>query len=438
MGSNHETAVSERPGVPTMPGFDPLSQEFLADPYPVLARARRETPVFFYPPMSFWVVTRYDDIVAITADFETFSSRAIGLVPPPADIAADVPADMMDDAFIGLDPPEHTVSRKNANKAFTRSLVDSMEGPMHEIAADLLDGLLSRGECDLMTEYCYPYMLRVIVRMLGLPEEDMPRFRQWSEDQFALMSPADADAEDKGPPKPMDPAEARERWLRMAEARAYYTAVIEDRRANPRDDLITKMVEATDDEGNQAMPTGRIVTHVAELIAAGNDTTANLMAQMLMLFESHPDQRAAVDEDPGLLAGAVDEALRRRGTAPGAFRITTREVEVAGVTIPARSLVWLVYISAGHDEEHFPDPRRFDLRRANADKHLSLGRGRHKCMGAPLARLAGRIGMGELFARIPDIRIVPGQQLSYQPALTVLPLHSLRVEWDGESAKTRG
>lgn len=415
---------------PTMPGFDPISQEFLADPYPMLARARRENPVFFYAPLNLWVVTRYDDIVTVVSDFETYSSRAIGVVPPPADLADRVPADLMDEAFIGLDPPVHTVSRKNANKAFTRGLVEEQEGPMRRIADELIDGFVGRGGCDLVNDYCYPYTLRVIVGMLGLPEEDIPRFRAWSEAMFALMSPADADAEDKGPPKPMSEAEARRNWLSIAEGRAYYTALVEARRAEPADDLITAMIGATDDDGNPALPTNRIVTHVTELIAAGNDTTANLMAQMTMLFDAAPDQRAAVLADMSLMANAVDEGLRRRGTAPGAFRITTREVELAGVRIPARSMVWLVYISAGHDEDHFPDPRRFDVRRPNADKHLSFGRGRHKCMGAPLARLGGRIGMERLLTRIPDIRVVPDQHLTYAPTMTVLPLHSLLVEWD--------
>jgi cytochrome P450 len=414
------------------PAFDPLSQEFLADPYPVLEQARRERPVFFYEPLQLWVVTRYDDIVRAVGDFETFSSRAIGVVPPPPDIADRVPTELMDEAFIGLDPPQHTVSRKNANKAFTRGIVERLEGPMREIAAELLDGLVARGGCDLVNDYCYPYTLRVIVGMLGMPEQDIPRFLEWSESMFALMSPADADAdaEEKGPSKPMDEQEARMHWLRIAEGREYYTRVVEEHRAEPREDMITAMIEARDDDGRPALPTGRIVTHITELIAAGNDTTANLMAQMTMLFDENPEQRRAVIEDPSLMANAVDEALRRRGTAPGAFRITTRPVELGGVEIPARSMVWLVYISAGHDEQHFPDPRAFDVRRENAEKHLSLGRGRHKCMGAPLARLGARIGMNALLERIPDIRIAPDQQLTYRPAMTVLPLESLQVEWD--------
>jgi cytochrome P450 len=336
----------------------------------------------------------------------------------------------MDEAFIGLDPPAHTVSRKNANKAFTRGMVEQLEAPMREISQQLLDGIVERGSCDLIAEYCYPYTLRVIVRMLGLPEEDIPRFGAWSEAMFALMSPADADAEDKGPAKPMSEGEARRHWLAIAEGRAYYARLVEERRREPRQDLITAMVEARDDEGRPALGTNRLVTHITEMIAAGNDTTANLMAQMTMLFDEFPEQRRAVLEDPSLMANAVDEALRRRGTAPGAFRITTGAVELGGVEIPGRAIVWLVYISAGHDEEHFPEPRSFDVRRANADKHLSLGRGRHKCMGAPLARLGGRVGMQSLLERIPDVHAVPGQTLTYRPAMTVLQLDSLLVEWD--------
>jgi cytochrome P450 len=411
-------------------GFDPLSQEFMADPYPMLARARHEQPVFFYAPLALWVVTRYDDIVRVVGDFETFSSRAIGVVPPPPDIAELVPTELMDEAFIGLDPPTHTVSRKNANKAFTRGAVEQLEGPMGTIAGELLDDLHERASCDLVKDYCYPYTLRVIVRMLGMPEQDIPLFSQWSESMFALMSPADADAVEKGPPKPMDEEEARMHWLRIAEGRAYYTRVVEERRAEPREDMVTAMIQARDEDGQPALSSERIVTHITELIAAGSDTTANLMAQMTILFDANPKQREAVLADPALMGNAVDEALRRRGTAPGAFRITTRAVELGGVEIPARAMIWLVYISAGHDEQHFADPRAFDVRRANAEKHLSLGRGRHKCMGAPLARLAARVGMNALLARMPDIRVVPDQKLTYKPAMTVLPLESLLVEWD--------
>jgi hypothetical protein len=129
------------------------------------------------------------------------------------------------------------------------------------------------------------------------------------------------------------------------------------------------------------------------------------------------------------MANAVEEGLRRRGSAPGHFRIATRDVEVAGTPIPKGSLLWLVYISAGHDEQHFPSPRSFDVHRDNAERHLAFGRGRHMCMGAPLARLMARVGLQTLYERIPALRVVPDQRLEYLPNLTVLTLKRLDVAW---------
>lgn len=195
-----------------MTAFDPLTHDFLRDPYPALERARRERPVFYYEPLDFWVVTRYDDVVAILADHETFSSRSMGVVPPPPELADRVSENLFADAFIGLDPPEHTVSRKNANRWFTRGRVAALEPTVQALAHELVDGFAGDGEAELMGAYCYPLTLTVIVRMLGLPEADMPRFRAWTEDLFAVMSPTAADADGERPTKPMPDAECRRRW----------------------------------------------------------------------------------------------------------------------------------------------------------------------------------------------------------------------------------
>jgi cytochrome P450 len=414
---------------PTIEGFDPLSEEFLADPYPILERARRERPVFYHPALDFWVITRHEDLVTAVNDFETFSSRAMGTVPPPPELADRVPSNLVNDAFIAIDPPQHTISRKNANKAFTRGRIAALEGDIERIAHELIDGFVDRGSCDIMHDYCYPLSLRVIVELLGMPPEDMPKFRQWTEDMFSVMAPVDANDPDAVATKPMADDERMRRWSNMAEARAYYTAFVEDRIANPRDDLTSAMVQVTDEDGNMAIPVERVITHIMELVAAGNDTTANLMGHMVMFFDESPEQFAEVKRDPSLMTNAVEEGLRKRGTSPGLFRITTRDVEIGGTTIPKGSLVWLVYVSAGHDETLFEDPTRFDIHRPNADKHMSFGRGRHMCMGAPLARLEARVGLNVLFERIPDIRVVPGQELVYLPVMTVLTLQSLMTEW---------
>ncbi len=414
---------------PTLEGFDPLGEDFLADPYPILEQARRERPVFYYPGLDFWVITRQEDLVTAVNDFETFSSRAMGTVPPPEDLKDRVHGNIVNDAFIAIDPPQHTVSRKNANKAFTRGRIAALEDDIARISHELIDGFIDQGRCDIMHDFCYPLSLRVIVQLLGMPPEDMPKFRQWTEDLFSVMAPVDANDPDAVATKPMPEDERRRRWSNMAEAREYYTAFVHDRIEHPRDDLVSALVQVTDDEGNRAIPVDRVITHIMELVAAGNDTTANLMGHMVMFFGEEPEQFAQVKADPSLMANAVEEGLRKRGTSPGLFRITTRDVEIGGTTIPKGSLVWLVYVSAGHDEALFDDPRRFDIHRPNADKHMSFGRGRHMCMGAPLARLEARVGLNVLFERIPNIRVVPDLELVYLPVMTVLTLQSLLTEW---------
>jgi cytochrome P450 len=414
--------------VPTVPGFDPLSQEFNANPDPVLVQARSECPVFYWPALDVWVVTRYDDIVAVTKDYKTFSSRAFRGVAPPPQFEGRVPKNLLATAFPCLDPPEHTISRKNANKAFTMKRVAQQEPAIREIAHELIDEFVADGRCDLMQQYCYPLSLRVILRMLGLPERDMALFRQWTEDMFSLMSPGPAD-DDSASDRPMGDEELEARYTRIAQAWEYYGKVVEDRRVNPRDDLISALIEAKDDDGKPALSSDFIIFHLIELTAAGNDTTANLMGNLVLFFDRSPAQLAEVKRDPSLLVNAVEEGLRRRPTSPQMYRITTEDVELGGVQIPARSVLCLSYGSGSNDEAHFSDPLRFDIHRENADEHLAFGHGRHFCLGAPLARLEARVGLDTLFERIPDVRVVADQTLEYIPVVTVQTLVSLHVEW---------
>ncbi len=413
---------------PTVEGFDPLSQEFNRNPDPVLERARREVPVFYHAPLDVWVITRYEDILEATKDYKTFSSRAFRSVPPPPELEGRVPSNLMATAFPNLDPPEHTVSRKTANKWFTLKQVAAQEPVIRELAHELIDDFVVNGRCDLMRQFCYPLSLGVILRMLGLPLEDGPRFRQWTEDMFSLMSPGPADA-DIALSRPMPEAERQERYGRIAEAWEYYGRVIEERRQHPREDMTSAMVQATDDDGNPALSTDTIIFHMIELTAAGNDTTANLMGNVVQFFDENPEQLEELKRDPSLLENAVEEGLRRRPTSPQMYRITTRDVELGGVTIPARSIVCLSFGSGSNDEGHFPEPLTFDIHRENADEHLAFGHGRHFCLGAPLARLEARLGLEALFERIPTIRVVPGQTLQFVPVVTVQTMVSLQVEW---------
>jgi cytochrome P450 len=428
------TTVAGNQHPPVLDGFDPLSEEFARDPYPILERARRECPVFYHPASDIWFVARYDDVETVLRDFEAFSSRAFGAVAPPPELAQAVPKNLMGHAFIALDPPEHTAARKKANTWFTRSRMEQMEGPIRASANELIDRFAGAGRCELMHDYCYALTLRGIVRLLGLPEEDIPLFAQWTEDMFVIMSPTKPGEGPDSKERPISDEERRERWGRIADGRGYYEAIARQRRQEPREDLITEMVVATRDDGQPLMEMEEIVTHVMELVAAGTDTTATLMGHMVLFFSEAPEQLAAALGDPDVMANAVEEGLRRRGSSPMNFRVTTRDVELSGVTIPAGSVVAAMFASAGHDEAHYPEPRVFDVHRRNADTHLSLGKGRHLCMGAPLARLGARVGLQTLYERLPDLQVVPGQRLEYEPTYTTVILKRLDVRWTPTSA----
>ncbi len=418
---------------PTLDGFDPFAPEYLRDPFPVWARALRERPVFYYPELDFWVLTRYDDIAAATTDWQTFSNRATDFVPVPERFVEQVGRNFFgDNSLLASDPPQHIVSRAAANRSFTRKRVAQAESFVRATANSLIDGFRDEGRCDLMQRYAYQISQRTIVHMLGLPESDLALFTQWAEDHFALMTPrSSVDSEQAGTSAHRMPMEERvDRWGRVVQAVDYFQQVIEDRRRDPREDMISDMVQATAEDGQPALSDQRIIVHAQEMIAAGNDTTANLIGVTTMFLTEDRSQLERVQRDPELVEKAVEEALRRHGSARGMFRWTTRDVTVSGVTIPANSNVYLAFQASGHDEEHFPDPLSYDIDRPNAGEHLAFGHGRHFCLGAPLARLETIAAVQTLIERLPTVRVVPGQLLEYAQVITGAILRRLEVEWD--------
>lgn len=421
---------------PTFPDFEPLTQSFKRDPYAILARARREQPVFYHPELDIWVVTRYDDALRVQTDWQTFSQRAAALVPAPAELSSRITSAFFGQSLMASDPPAHTVSRKSINKAFTPSRVAAMEPVVEGIVDRLIDSFAAAGRCDIVNQFCHPLGVSVILGLLGLPLTEISRFTQVAEDLMVLVSPRteqdlENDEDYTGPAKPMDHSEKVERWTRMADVREYLAREVAMRISEPRDDLTTALVQTKDEDGEPALEPQRIVTHMIELVTAGTDTTAQLIAHMIQLFDEHPDQLELVQSDPGRWEHAVEEGLRRRGTNLGVFRRTTHAVEVAGTTIPADALVWSLVGAAGHDAAHFECPEDFDISRANAAEHLSFGKGRHFCLGAPLARLEARIALARLYERLPGLRMAPGQELCYKPVLKNFILERMEVEWEG-------
>jgi cytochrome P450 len=420
---------------PSLPGFDPLSQEFLARPYEVLIKAQTEQPVFFYPTVGLWCISKRADILEVLADTETFSS-ASAMAPAPPEVADRISADFFADATIAMDAPRHTVSRRALNKAFTPRRVAALEPQITEIANDLIDGVADETRFDLIDRFTNPLSLRIMLRLLGFPDDDLPKFVQWAQDVMTLLSPRTQVPQDDfdGPVKPLPRAELIERWGRVADEREYLFEQIKARIESPTDDFTSALVHGATGEAGTALSPAQIATHIMELLTAGTDTTSSLIGHIVALLSEEPEQVDELLADPSKWENAVEEGLRRRGSSLGMFRKTTRAATLSGVEIPADSLVFVLIAAIGVDPERFEDPLKFDINRPNAKDHLDFGRGRHFCLGAPLARLEARVGLRTLYERLPDLVAVTGQELEYTEALQTFLLRHLQVEHGSRGA----
>ncbi|CAA9273200.1 MAG: putative cytochrome P450 hydroxylase [uncultured Arthrobacter sp.] len=413
------------PRCPHLDGYAPLSPGQLANPYPMWAHARATAPVFYDERLGMWSVTRYQDVVGVLRDPETFSSaEAFALRQPrlPEELATRIPPGFWRPRMlVAHDPPEHTKLRRLAQKAFTRERVAALEPFIRSTCHQLVDRFPERGEVDLMVAYANALPLKVITSILGFEADEGPDLRQWTEDFLVMATPA-RDGEDD------DVADAQivgriERMVAMTERCA---ALVEERRQAPRDDVISALVQAADTGDVQVAPYD-LVTLALELVIAGNDTTANLISHMVhYLLEDRPlwEQLLA---DRTLVPAAVEETLRRRGSSKGLFRRATADVTIGEAQVRSGDILHVLFASANHDEALFTDPERFDLYREKVGEHVGFGRFRHSCLGAPLARLEGRVALEVLLERIPGLEPVPEQHLEYAPTLTTQTLLHYRV-----------
>jgi cytochrome P450 len=420
----------DRSGCPHLADYRPLSAEQLADPFTTWERARREAPVFYAEDLHVWTVTRYADVVEILRDHRTFENGGtLGGFEIPERFRARFPDGLWSNhTLINRDPPDHTRARKLAQKAYTPRRVAAMEPYMRDLASRLIEAMTADGatEADLMADYANPFAIRVISQILGIPAEEASRLRQGTEDALILLTPGLPD--DDGIVQPLSEEERTERLERLIEFDDYLRQIIADRREHPRDDVITALIQAQAD-GEPALTDEEVVAMVTEQVIAGNDTSANMIAHAVYYVRAEDGLWDEVLADASLIPLVVEESIRRHTPSKGLFRRTTRPVTLGDAEIPAGELVHVLWGAANTDPEKFPDPLRFDPRRPALGDHVGLGRGTHFCLGAPLARLQGRVALEELTRRLPTLDIVPGQELAYAPALTNVSLLGLRVTW---------
>jgi cytochrome P450 len=379
----------------TAPAFeyDPFSYEQDEDPYPIYKRMRDEAPAYYNPRLGFWALTRFDDNLAAMVDSETFSSingTSLEFMDTPKPDSG---------LIIFMDPPRHTRYRNLVSKAFTPRSMAQIEPEVVRIARAHLDALAGSTEFDLVEDYTSRLPMDVISALLGIPESDRREVQRKSN----LMLHRE----------PGNPLPTREAIAASGDLLAYISQLIAERRARPRDDLLTRLleVEVEDERGERArLDDGDVRMFFVLLATAGNETVMKLLATALHELWKRPDQRRVLKREPALIANAVEETLRFDPPSQYQGRVTTRDVALHGATIPKGAKVALVNGASGRDERKFASPDAYDVRR-EIDLHLGFGYGRHVCLGAHLARMESRIGLAEFLARYPEYEVTRTERM---------------------------
>ncbi len=407
-------------GHPVDPDFDPLDPDYLADPYPYYARFRREAPVFYAPKVDFWVVSRYEDILRIVKDPETFSNARVQ--EPLYPITPEALEKLKEGVRVKpttstADPPLHRRTRKHAARAFSAKRVAGLEGRIREVANGLIDRMISDGRADMVDRFAFPLPAYVVFGLIGYPEEDAEMLKEWCSDRLKLTW---------GRPLPEEQLATVEK---MSSFFAYIENFVHRRAEDLRDDYTSDLLRIrAEDEENLSLE--EVVSIDYSLSFAGHETTTNLILNGLRNLLSRPGLWKELREDPSLIPNAVEETLRRDTSVVAWRRSTTRPVELAGVEVPEGARLMLLLASANRDESVFERADEFDVRRENAGRHIAFSHGIHFCLGAPLARLEARIAFELLTQRLPDLRLSPPDQtLEFDPNMSFRGPKELWAEW---------
>jgi cytochrome P450 PksS len=398
----------------TLPKVNIASSEFKANPYPFYARLRAEAPVHrvvLPNKQPAWLITRYDDVLEALKDERLVKNPLNAMTPAQVAKQPWVPAMFkpLTRSMLDLDVPDHTRLRGLVHKVFTPRLIEQMRARISTLTNDLLDAAQRKGQIDLIRDYAQPVPTTIIAEMLGVPASDHHKFNRWSNAMIA------SSASGWGMVTVLPKAIAFIRYVRN---------LIDLRRANPQDDLISALVQA--EEAGDQLSKDELLAMVFILLIAGHETTVNLIGNGTLALLEHPEQLALLRSDPGLIKTAIEELVRYHSPVEMATERYAREdVALHGVTIPRGELVFAVLASANRDAAHFADPDQLDITRT-PNKHLGFGQGIHYCVGSPLARLEGQIAIATLLERAQDLKLLvaPGA-LRWRRGLNVRGLEAL-------------
>jgi unspecific monooxygenase len=408
-------AGSGAPPTPIELGFDPADRAFIADPYPVLRILREEYPVLWNPATRQWLVARHGAVDRLLRDRRL--GRTYRHVATHAEFGRDEPPawhapfhSLNDAGMLDLEPPDHTRLRRLVQRAFTPRTVESMRPRIQSIVDGLVDGLVDAETFDLIADVAEPLPVAVIAELLGVPEPDRHLLRPWSHDMCLMYELA-----------PSEDAQRRSVEASGAFA-AYLRDLVAERRARPRDDLISALATVVDD--GDTLTETELVATCALLLNAGHEASVNGAGNGWWTLFRHPTALAQLRAEPGLVATAIDELLRFDTPLPLFERWVLEPIEVDGVAIPRGAEVALLFISANRDSAVFDRPDELDLRR-RPNQSVSFGAGIHYCLGAPLARLELSIAFETLLRRLP--RMEPVREPAWKPTFVLRGLEALPV-----------
>jgi cytochrome P450 len=389
-------------------------------PWPVFEYLRREAPVYQLPDRpNIYVITRYEDVRYVFATPEIFSSfnSRDGLLG--FDILLST-SSSGGKGMIQTDAPDHKPKRALGFAALRPARLKAFDPLIHQIVDGLIDGFIDDGQCNFVEAFATQLPTILTLRLMGVPEEDMPWVRLWATFEASGASWMPKDFLER----------QRENGAKMFD---YLTARLQERYENLGEDLMSDVIRAqVKRDGEFDLPEVR--AQVAILLGGGVVTTAHFLSSLLLLLIQHPEQMAMVRRDPKLIVPVIEEGIRLEMPAVWQPRVVTRDVELAGVTIPAGSYALAMQGAANRDETKFECPANFDITRPNAHEHLSFGHGPHMCLGMPLARMEVRIALERLLARLENIRLAPGNDLTHIPSPSFRGLNRLDIEFDNAPA----
>lgn len=372
--------------------LQPLQEEFLQNPYPSFKRMREEEPVFWSPKNKYWIVSRFDDIFGILKDL-TYEKHLenwrqvspLAKIIPPARKLTESRKQWM----LNMDPPDHTRMRGLVNKAFTPKMVEKMRPHIKEIATSLLAEAKQKEEFDLVSEYAFILPVTVIAEMLGIPASDRDKFKHWSNAMTESIEPGGLTM------KAMMKANSANEELKD-----YLKPLVDKRRKDPKDDLISDLVHA--EEEGEKLTEEELLNNCVLLLVAGHETTVNLISNAAKSFLLNKDQLELLKNDPALIHKAIVEVLRYESPVQLVRRLAHKDLEFKGKKMKEKDMLVLLLGSANRDPNAFENPDKFDITR-DTKKHLAFGHGIHHCIGSSLAQAEGEIAISTLFETLPDL-----------------------------------